>query len=94
MIKTHEGKLTGDNKAKFAKALAENAQNLMTTFTANDERKKRLPIELPEALPIRKEGLRTFKAKGNIRKRAITSLEIVQDDEKRAKREERKRKNA
>ena len=77
MIKIYEGKLTNDNKAKFIKTLVENAQNLITTFIINEERKKRLFIEFFKALPIRKEGLRTFKTKENTRKKIITSLEIV-----------------
>ena len=77
MIKTHEGKLINDNKAKFAKALIKNAQNLITTFIINEEKKKRLFIEFPKVLPIKKEGLRTFKTKENTKKKVITSLKIV-----------------
>ena len=92
VIEVHEVKLTGNNKMKFAAAMAENTNNLISAFTANEERKECLPVQLPKALPTRKEGLRAFHAHGNSRKRAMTSLEMVQDDEKRAKREERKKK--
>ena len=60
----------------------------MATFTANEERKKRLPTELPEALPTRKEGLRTFKAKGNTRKRAMT---LVRNSPRRRKKGQKRR---
>ena len=77
MIKIYEKKFTSNNKVKFIKVLTKNAQNLITTFIINEERKKRLFIEFPKVLSIRKKGLRIFKAKENTRKKVITSLEII-----------------
>ena len=91
-INIHDEQLTGNNKIKFAIALEKSNKNLISEFTANEERKENLPVQLPEALPTRKESLREFHAHGNTRKRAMTSLEIVQDDQKKAKLAERKKK--
>ena len=89
-IETHEGKYTGNNKLHFAAAMAESANNLISAYTANEEGREHLPARLPTALPTRKESLRDFHTHGK-RKRAITALEMVQDDEKKAKCAEKKR---